>query len=305
MNINTEHLQVMDETMLQINIPKIIHQIWYQGKEELPEWGKKYRESLTKVGPEWSLQLYDEDDCIKLIQDHYPWLLESFNSLPLRIMKIDFVRCLWLHKYGGFYMDVDIKCEDSLSLFLNKLQKNDIHYLNNISNKLPNVLLSEEWPFSARKSKLNPDFITGTISNSVMCSAPGHPIWLTYIEYILNRHKELLKTSKQELTSADVFEITGPSALWHVYQNNINYFTDVALLPCSYFQACGMPTADGSVFIPRANTSHDLLENQVLLIEKLTQTKNKWCSISNINKTQHNDVEDVFLVHHSHRSWDK
>ena len=102
-----------------------------------------------------------------------------------------------------------------------------------------------------------------------------------------------------------VFEITGPAALWNVYHKNKPFFRDIALLPCSYFQACGMVMSDGGVYIPRAHTCQKEMEEQILIIEKITGNKNQWCSIGNINKDSNKEVEDVFLVHHSQRSWDE
>ena len=37
----------------------------------------------------------------QLVEDYYPWFLDTYDALPLPIMKADAVRLCYMHLYGG------------------------------------------------------------------------------------------------------------------------------------------------------------------------------------------------------------
>ena len=86
---------------------KTVHQIWLQGKKKLP---KSYKENIEKCK-----KLNDNDHILwdhwkirKLIKKHYRWLLELYDNYQFWVSKADLARYVILHRYGGFYIDVDI-----------------------------------------------------------------------------------------------------------------------------------------------------------------------------------------------------
>lgn len=63
-----------------------------------------------RLNPDWEFKLWTDDDNLKLISEYYPELLELYNSYDANIKRIDMIRFLYLHKFGGVYMDLDITC---------------------------------------------------------------------------------------------------------------------------------------------------------------------------------------------------
>jgi hypothetical protein len=45
-----------------------------------------------------------------LVRDHYPQFLEGYLSITKGVIKSDIARCLYMHRYGGMYADMDFVC---------------------------------------------------------------------------------------------------------------------------------------------------------------------------------------------------
>lgn len=86
-------------------IPKIIHQTWKTSNLD---------NNLKKWSNSWKLQnfeykFYDDNNCLELVKNYYPQYLNLYLSVST-IEKADIFRYLVLHKYGGFYCDIDTEC---------------------------------------------------------------------------------------------------------------------------------------------------------------------------------------------------
>ena len=46
-------------------------------------------------------RLWTDEDNRKLVLDHYPWFLDTYDALPKPVMKADSVRYLYMHHLGG------------------------------------------------------------------------------------------------------------------------------------------------------------------------------------------------------------
>ncbi|CAH6421273.1 DXD sugar-binding motif protein [uncultured virus] len=117
----------------------------------------------------------DEDDLENFVKNNYYWFLPIYNCFKKKIIKIDLARYLILHKYGGIYADMDIKC------------------FKNFYNLLPQDKIS--LVESSYKENEN-------LQNSLMVSPKHHPFWLEVIENSLSR---------KHMT--DVLDISGPRLL--------------------------------------------------------------------------------------------
>ena len=107
------------------NIPKYI----------IPNW--------QKLNPDYTVKLYDNNDCIKFLQDEYgDELVDIFNYLKDGPIKADLWRVCILYKYGGIYCDIDM---EPLVPFIDYM-KDDIDFLTCISmtkNELnPHIIMS-------------------------------------------------------------------------------------------------------------------------------------------------------------------
>jgi len=94
------------------SIPQIIHQTWKNDK--LPSQWREYFDGWHKLHPEFLHVLWNDEDNLNLVTTHYPEFLDHYKWLPLMIQKTDFVRLMYLHKYGGTYADLDYECFDNI-----------------------------------------------------------------------------------------------------------------------------------------------------------------------------------------------
>lgn len=88
----------------------LVSQIWY-------DWGKPKSDLFIKCMDSVSLfcrvnnykyKVWTEKDCLELLED-YPQYQGMYHNVKYRIMKIDIIRYLILHQYGGVYLDCDIE----------------------------------------------------------------------------------------------------------------------------------------------------------------------------------------------------
>ena len=114
-------------------IPKIIHQVFHNiQKKELNEISLfvNSQKTLQEVNDDFEYKLWTEKDCIELITNHYPSYLEFYLSMEYQIQRIDYIRMFILHRYGGFYIDLDmIAIKPLRSLINEKLILNNINHI--------------------------------------------------------------------------------------------------------------------------------------------------------------------------------
>lgn len=110
-------------------IPRIIHQIWIQGADQMPDEDRTAVESIKNLNPDWQHILWDNDSITELLTE-YPEILYVYNNvdrLPSRNkisdwgMKGVVAKFVIAAKYGGCYMDTDVKCISSLNTIVDSL----------------------------------------------------------------------------------------------------------------------------------------------------------------------------------------
>jgi inositol phosphorylceramide mannosyltransferase catalytic subunit len=136
-------------------IPKIIHQIFYQGETEIPDKYRDYRSSVQENHPHWKHMFWDEKNSRIFLEENYPWFLPVYDSYPYWIQRCDSIRYFILHYYGGFYIDMDI---ESLKAIDDLLEDYEL-----IFSKLIDI------------------------NNAIIGSIPGHPLWLQVFEELKKR----------------------------------------------------------------------------------------------------------------------
>ncbi len=159
-------------------IPKIIHQIFYQGEAAIPENYQLYRQSVQKNHLDWEYIFWDETKCRILLEKNYSWFLPVYDAYPYWIQRCDAIRYFILDYYGGFYVDMDIEC------------------LKPIDNLLQNYELVV--------SKLI-DF-----NNAIMGSIPHHPIWSQVFDELDKRKNTFFKSMAEQVSYT-----TGPMLFHH------------------------------------------------------------------------------------------
>jgi hypothetical protein len=90
-------------------VPKIIHQIWWQGSTNIPKDYPNYIHTWKNKNKNFKYMFWDEHNIRTLLKE-YPMYIKRFNTLPMMIQKIDMAKYIILHKYGGILVDVDSEC---------------------------------------------------------------------------------------------------------------------------------------------------------------------------------------------------
>ena len=132
-------------------IPRIIHQTY-----KITTIPKPWLEAYTSIRTihhhqNWTFVLWTDDNATDFIATNYPWFLPTYLSYPYPIQRFDVIRYFILYHHGGIYLDLDVGCRRDLSPFL---------------------------AFDAVLPHTHP---VG-VSNDVMMSVPGHPLFEQVIQ---------------------------------------------------------------------------------------------------------------------------
>lgn len=185
------------------NFPKIIH-MTLKDKDNMSDFYRKNYESWKRHHPDWDIRLYDDNDLFKFIDDNYPQYAKKINTFDKMIFKIDIFKLLVMHKYGGIYTDMDVKCLKSFNGLLKPIDESVVFgYGPNVANR---------GAFTDVK----------LVECAVMISRPKDPFWLKFFDSI------------DETKKAGPVEVTGPYAITRFiekYENKQN----IKLLDPIYF----------------------------------------------------------------------
>ena len=170
-------------------IPKLIHNIWLEGYNNLPNEYKLNYINIKKINPDWEFMIWDDEMISKLLK-RFP----KINTIYKKIKNTDYeiksyiARYIILKEYGGLYYDIEYNCNSSFdNLFLNQddnegdnegdNDNDDNTYENN------NIIF-----ISGGKTNLLDIFIPykkTRYSISFVAMNKNHPIWDSVIEKIV------------------------------------------------------------------------------------------------------------------------
>jgi inositol phosphorylceramide mannosyltransferase catalytic subunit len=126
-----------------MKIAKIIHQSWKNNRIPYNIYHKSWVDSWALLHPDWERKFWTDEDNCKLVRDHYPSFYECYQRLTPSIKKADFARLLYMHRFGGVYVDLDFLCLKTLNPLL---QEYDIVLgrlsLDNPCYRIPNAFLA-------------------------------------------------------------------------------------------------------------------------------------------------------------------
>lgn len=80
-------------------VPKIFHQSWKS--LELPTKFQEWSLSCREKHKGWEWVVWTDEDNLRLVQQHFPWLEDVYNGLPGVIYRADLARHLYMYIYGG------------------------------------------------------------------------------------------------------------------------------------------------------------------------------------------------------------
>lgn len=146
--------------------PKLIHQTWKT--PDVPEHLAPYQESWRRHHPGWEYRLWTDEDNDRLVRDRYPHLAAFYQRLPYPILKVEFIKLLYLDSFGGLYVDLDFEALRPLD---DVLEDNRIIMGREIGG-LGGIMRGREY-----------------IMNALIWSPPGHPFWKEVLAEAVARYR--------------------------------------------------------------------------------------------------------------------
>lgn len=103
-------------------IPLIIHQIWFQGINNIIQPYKNCFINTIKFlkKTNWDHYFWDQLRIEKLIKEEYPEYWNTYNKCEILVQKLDVARYIILYHYGGCYMDMDMDILKDFSYLLDE-----------------------------------------------------------------------------------------------------------------------------------------------------------------------------------------
>ena len=180
--------------MLKMGIPKLIWQTWKT--HQVPEKWRASPESIRRHCPDWSYRLTHDQENLDFVQNEFPEYLSLYRSFDREIYRVDMVRYLLLYRYGGVYMDLDLK----------------------LTRPLDQLFRTNADLYLVRTPNLN------GYTNSFMASKPRCEFWLKCIEKIAHRWKN---RPWYILSDLKVIWTTGPDMITEVAREYTRPFVTI------------------------------------------------------------------------------
>lgn len=139
--------------------------------------------------PSFEYRLWTDADNERFVRSEYPELYELYRSFPREIYRADLARCLYLKRFGGVYVDLDIE---------------PLRPVDGLLSNGDTCILGAEPESHARMHFGKPVMAC----NAVMASVPGHPFW----DHLLEEIRRRASRHHREPVS-----VTGPLALDAAY----------------------------------------------------------------------------------------
>lgn len=147
-------------------IPRIIHQPWRT--LDVPAHLRVYQDSWRTLHPDWEYRLWVNEDNHRLIAESFPEFADFFSRLQPPIMKIDFVRLAYMHRFGGVYADMDFEALRPLTPLLDESK----------------IIVGRESGGVGVQMR-GRDFI----SSALIISPARHPLWLEVMNEMTRRNR--------------------------------------------------------------------------------------------------------------------
>jgi mannosyltransferase OCH1-like enzyme len=195
-------------------IPKIIHQIWYQGENNIPEKYQINIQSIKNNHKDWQYIFWD-DNSIKPNLSSIE--LELYNNYQYMHQKIDFAKYVILNQMGGVYLDMDVKSLKPLDNLIDENQNKELIISKTNTNYFESII-----------SCLNLE----CYNNGIIISSPNNKILKEIIDYCLK-----IKNCSSLLPKINCINITtGPQ----MFTKIINKFKNdkILILDNEYLEPC-------------------------------------------------------------------
>ena len=201
-------------------VPKVTHQIWFQGWHNLPEKYHTDTEKLSILNPNWEHMKWDEESLRAECEKFSPEALAKFDEFTNMIQKVDFGRYVVLHNYGGVSVDCDAECLRPLEK-VPGIDRYDLILGKNPLTKLENKFTTYG---------LSHDLVVA--NNATLCCTKNHPVMKQFIEFLIENK------SWNEDAFLDTQLKTGPLIL-SIFFNRYLDDPDILILDFDVFEPFG------------------------------------------------------------------
>ena len=106
----------------------IIHQIWMQGENEIPEKLKKNMKRIKEMHvmhshSPWQYMFWDSTKIIELMTKYH--YISSYSAFTYLHQKVDFAKLVILYVYGGILIDMDAYTHQPLDRLFSRYSNED------------------------------------------------------------------------------------------------------------------------------------------------------------------------------------
>lgn len=174
-------------------IPRIIHQTAPTSNLTWEE--RALRRRISRLLPDWDARLWTDKDNRQIVAAHFPQHLRAYDAIMRGVVKADIARLVYMHVFGGFYLDTDYK----------------------LLRPFDDELRSCTCILPIERGELgNSSFRLG---NAVFASEAAHPFWRDFINFIFESNIPNAKSGALAAGPAidHVVAVAGPLALTRFY----------------------------------------------------------------------------------------
>jgi mannosyltransferase OCH1-like enzyme len=215
---------------MRTTIPKIIHQIWIQGEDEIPKNLVVNKNKIKELHPDWEYVLWDEISIIELFKNTNKEWFAIYYKFDYLHQKIDYVRLIILYVYGGIYIDMDAYTIKKLDNLINKYSEYDliVSYAKDI-NFITNYI-------GCRK-------MSKCLNNGVFIAKPKADI----LNYLINNVS--YKCYTLDIKENCILHTTGPMffdkyIFKYINTNEKENKSKILMLNNDYFEPCALDICD-------------------------------------------------------------
>ena len=217
-----------------VKIPKIIHEIWV-GPRPLPKLYQEYADTCKAANPGWEYKLWTEKDIesVLAIDSKYTGLYKEYEKYGYFTGQKDVLEYLILYKYGGVFLDADIKCIQSFES------------------------LSHNYDFFSALEPANRWASIPIITNAVVGSKKNNQIFIDTLDIALQRYDQIYKEDntwykklgriykKKKIRIPEPRLVLMLSLGDNLVEKNDQYNTKSIVFPATYFNPVMQPVKYG------------------------------------------------------------
>lgn len=217
---------------------KNIFQIWYQGKENIPnETFKENVKNWEVLNPDWKYVLADDAMLKKVCGMFSQKCLNAYNRAKAMHTKIDLGKIVLVYLYGGIAVDIDmyvlrsLNSSEQIKQIISDYNYDQKHVLGLSKLNITNI-----------ESVINSGY-PSMFNNAVFLASPKNPLLKKWIETVIDNISHLEKKNYDKMNY--VAYTSGPIVLnKFIYENkNINLskiitFEPIMFEPCDFINSC-------------------------------------------------------------------